>query len=271
MTEEKKGCIIMLHGYKQSESIFYKKTSGLRKYLEKQCNYEILYPCGELKVEAHQAGDHTGVEDQPDTVSMYSWFFRDNVSGVSKASNERTILPFLDYIQENITSKDKKIVGIIGFSQGAGFASLIVEYYSHLKVFENLNFAIMFSGFFLDKDSIMKDSGKENVEIKTREDSISTLHVMGTLDTVVEEWKTLKLFEYCEKKYGSENTLLLKHLGGHYVPNNKAFLAKVAAWIQETETDVKEVEEKIIKKDNKNKEIPDLDEDLLKSIENLGF
>ena len=272
-SEESKGCILMLHGYKQSDTIFYKKTSGLRKYLTKQCNYELFYPCGKLKIEAHQSGDHTGVEDQPDTVDMYSWLVRDNTTGISKISNDDSVAPLLKFVEENITSRDKKLVGIIGFSQGSCFTSILIEYYSHLKMFENLKFGIMFSGFHLNDDSILQKSEKEIIEVKEREDILNTLHVMGTLDTVVDDWKTIGLFEHYEKKYGSENTELLKHLGGHYVPNNKAFLLKVATWIdnsiKEKENPIETVVE--VKRDEKNREIPDLDADLLASIDNLGI
>lgn len=267
------GCILMLHGYKQSDTIFYKKTSGLRKHLTKHCNYELFYPCGQLKIEAHQAGDHTGVEDQPDTVDMYSWLYRDNVTGISKISNDLSVAPLFKYVEENITAKGKKLVGIIGFSQGACFTSVLIEYYSHLDILENLKFGIMFSGFHLPEESILKESVNKVIETKNREESLKSLHVMGTLDTVVEDSKTLGLFEHYEKKHGSENTELLKHLGGHYVPNNKAFLLKVATWIENSSATNSEVktENKDAKRDENNKEIPDLDDELLKSINSLGF
>lgn len=267
------GCILMLHGYKQSDSIFYKKTSGLRKHLTKQCNYELFYPCGQLKIEAHQAGDHIGVEDQPDTVDMYSWLCRNNVTGISKISNDLSVQPLLEYVEENITAKGKKLIGIIGFSQGACFTSVLLEYYSYLEMFENLKFGIMFSGFHLNEESILKESVNKVIETRNREESLKSLHVMGTLDTVVEDSKTIGLFEHYEKKYGTEHTVLLKHLGGHYVPNNKAFLLKIGAWIESLSAAKSEVktEDKVVKRDENNKQIPNLDEELLKSINRLGF
>ncbi|GMM39528.1 hypothetical protein D499_0Q00370 [Hanseniaspora uvarum DSM 2768] len=269
---DSKGCILMLHGYKQSDTIFYKKTSGLRKHLTKQLGYELLYPCGQMKIEGHLAGDYTGVEDQPDSVDMFSWLLRDNVTCISKISDEKSVKPLLDYIKENIVSKNKKLVGIIGFSQGACFTSVLIQYYSHLEIFKNLKFGIMFSGFHLDDSSILKETD-EAIETIQRDEPIRSLHVMGTLDTVVEDHKTYSLHDSYKDKYGEENTELFKHMGGHYVPNNKGFLLKIATWIESADQSVaaENTTSETKKYDENNKEIPDLDEDLLKSIDNLGF
>jgi hypothetical protein len=62
-------------------------------------------------------------------------------------------------------------------------------------------------------------------------------------------------------------------MGGHYVPNNKGFLLKIATWIESADQSVaaENTTSETKKYDENNKEIPDLDEDLLKSIDNLGF
>ncbi|KAL6933164.1 uncharacterized protein HGUI_03235 [Hanseniaspora guilliermondii] len=267
-----KGCILMLHGFKQSDTIFYKKTSGLRKHLTKQLGYELIYPCGQMKIEGHLAGDYTGVEDQPDSVDMFSWLLRDNITGISKISDERSVKPLIKYIEDNIENKGKKLVGIIGFSQGACFTSVLIQYYSHLDIFQHLKFGIMFSGFHLDDASILKDT-EDAIETVERTTPIKSLHVMGTLDTVVEDFKTYNLHDNFKDKYGEDNTELYKHIGGHYVPNNKGFLLKIATWIEsadkEKDLSVKVADNK--KFDQNNNELPDIDEDLLKSIDNLGF
>lgn len=90
-----------------------------------------------------------------------------------------------------------------------------------------LKFAVLYSGF----RSVLKEHD-HNYPITTR-----TLHVLGSLDTVVSEERSAALVEACDKS----TRTVYRHPGGHFVPSSKESLATVVGWIQNA---VKEEEER---------------------------
>ncbi len=81
--------------------------------------------------------------------------------------------------------------------------------------------------------------------------------------------KTIALHDKSKDKYGKENTEF-KHMGGHYVPNKILIENRYMDWVSWSKRSCRKHNIKP-KYDENNKEIPDLDEDLLKSIDNLAF
>lgn len=57
---------------------------------------------------------------------------------------------------------------------------------------------------------------------------VPTLHVVGSLDTVVSEERSEGLFEVCTGAMRER----LRHAGGHYVPNAKAMVEPVIDFIE---------------------------------------
>lgn len=74
-----------------------------------------------------------------------------------------------------------------------------------------LKFCISYSGFFAPYEGY---TGFYNPPLKTK-----ILHVIGSLDSVVEEHRSVALVEASEK----ETREVLYHPGGHFVPMGKEF------------------------------------------------
>jgi len=71
------------------------------------------------------------------------------------------------------------------------------------------------------------------------------LHFLGTLDTVVEEKRSLALVEACEQSEGR----VVYHPGGHFLPSSqKAYVSALIGFIREVTADVGETKKEIADK-----------------------
>ncbi|KAL0466503.1 dihydrofolate reductase [Neurospora intermedia] len=159
--------------------------------------------------------------------------------------------------------RSEVIDGVIGFSQGAAMAAMLTAAMEHLKPGQPrpvltpdhegwvkqireankgqpLKFCVSYSGFF----ALPPELGwLWEPKVRT-----PTLHVLGSLDTVVEESRSRRLIEACEEP------AVVVHPGGHYVPVNKEWVAPLVGFIRtclekhqktEEEGEKKKVEESV--------------------------
>jgi dihydrofolate reductase len=221
--------ILLFHGYAQSANIFSAKTGGLRKSLQKQ-GYETIYVNAPLLLQGDQLHSSSDLE-------LYGWW--------PYGHPDYDMAPAEQTIKDELSKHDlKDIEGIIGFSQGAGLSGYLSARYT--EFIPDLKWAIYFSGF-----KLLPEKYHHHYEPSI---ALPTLHVIGELDTVVEEGRSLKLFNSCDES----NRLLLKHQGGHFVPNSKGFVTQVINWITSIEQE-------------KPEEMREEDlEDMFDAIDNLG-
>ncbi|KAI5956265.1 FSH3 [Candida jiufengensis] len=241
-----KGKILFLHGYTQNSSIFYAKTSALRKKILKlgyKCKYlngpYVLTPADLPTTDSLSKFGSTTSGD----VTYRGWWIKNDHTN-NKVDLDKSIESLKDYINKGIIIPDDEIengelqkddeedqelpiVGIIGFSQGASFAGLIAENFQ--KIFSTssqLKFVILYSGFKLDTSA---KSGNEKYDsfYENQNSELRYLHIYGELDTVVDETRSLSLYNITTTKSD-----LLKHPGGHFVPNSKMYIDQVVNWIQ---------------------------------------
>lgn len=258
-----KGRVLFLHGFTQSSSVFYAKTSALRKRL-KALKYQAVYLNAPLKLTPSQLpssdalSKFNSVAAEPDEETNYrAWWYRDDTG---KVTLDHAIDAIRLYIDDGIiihgSHEDQKvkadtlletqsqgkedtvsgsvanengqkppIVGIIGFSQGACLAGALVDLFE--KTFGvSLKFAILYSGFRLDTRLM-----PEYLPLYTSNQGLSTktklLHVIGELDTIVGEDRAYTFYDITKK-----NSHVLKHPGGHFVPNSKLLVGQVTNWIE---------------------------------------
>lgn len=276
-----KGRIIFLHGFTQSSSIFYAKTSALRKKLLK-LNYDIIYLNAPLKLTpadfptTDSLSKFGTVIAEPDEETNYrAWWFK-NTGKIDTAPAIATLEKFLEtgQVHEDDDTKDKKylasyketddvpIVGVIGFSQGAALAGALARNFDALFGAKasgklDLRFVVLYSGFKVEFDEFkgFYEFDSSNVDKK---DAFKMLHVIGELDSVVEEDRAQSLYK--EFELISD---ILKHPGGHFVPNSKILIDQVVNWIENAM-----VEEKT-ETDKKEDDLDDLDA-LMDMMDNLG-
>jgi predicted esterase len=149
------------------------------------------------------------------------------------------------------------IDGVIGFSQGAAAAAMVASLLqperkaafntylqSSPEAFawprswdglpelhpEGLKFAVSYSGFYAPNDLY---KGFYEPKIDTR-----VLHFIGSLDSVVEESRSLALVDV------TENASTVYHPGGHFVPAGKEMAGRLVGFIRDC-CEVKKVEESV--------------------------
>lgn len=153
---------------------------------------------------------------------------------------------------ESIAAAIKEADGIdavIGFSQGAAGASMVASLLEpgRREAFDTL--AAQGTGMAFPKSfiSATTDNGLINPPLKFAaiycgfvahyseyrafyEPKIATptLHVLGTVDTVVEEHRSLDLAKLCS------NQKTIYHPGGHFLPVTKDMIAVLVGFIRET-------------------------------------
>lgn len=226
--------ILFLHGYAQSASIYSAKTGALRKALQK-AGYETVY----LEGPYHLPSDDEIVGNG---IDLYGWW--------PYSMTDFDITDGLNEVKEKIKEHPDEIEGIISFSQGAGLTGVISAQFK--EIIPSLKWVILFSGFKLNP--------KKYDVIYENEVHVPSLHVLGELDTVVEEERSMRLFNV----WNAKKKTLLKHQGGHFVPNSKDFVGKVLNWIQNVE-----IETESSKEQEPEADIND-DMDLLDAIDNIG-
>lgn len=178
------------------------------------------------------------------------------IETIKQYVDKNKIIEEEEEFHQDITDEDKNlpIVGAIGFSQGAGALGVLMSKFKDLFDID-LQFAVLYSGFKIDT---LSGSGNEIYDsyYKGYTGNFKVLHVIGELDTVVSEERTMNMYN-CSK----EISTLLSHPGGHFVPNSKIYVEKVANWIVSLEQSEKEPE--------KEKKEDDLD-DLLNMMDSIG-
>lgn len=243
-----KARVLFFHGYAQSASVFYAKSLALRKKLQ-SLGYKCIYLNGPAELTpAHlpsadslsKYGAATG--DDP---TVYRGWWKSDYNG--KFEIESAIDSVKKYIDShhivNGSEEDAKlnrdidpetdmelpIVGLVGFSQGAAFIGILLAQFKQLLSVEEPEFAVLYGGFKIPAEKapdVQRYYISEDGVLKTR-----VLNVVGELDTIVAEDRAYTLHDHLR-----DSLTLLKHPGGHFVPNSKIMINQVVAWIQDNES-----------------------------------
>ncbi|GME69356.1 unnamed protein product [[Candida] boidinii] len=208
--------ILCLHGFAQNGPTFSAKASGVRKALKK-VGYQTLFldaPIDLTPEDLPFEASSLGADSSSETLNYRGWF---------KTIPDFDIQPAFDSIKK-VYEEHGPFVGILGFSQGAGLAGILLNNYDAVVgkegAIDELKFGILYSNFKVTPEKYQK---YYHPKIK-----IPTLHIMGELDTLVSNERSMAFYECCEESTAT----ILKHPGGHYVPNTKEFVKKQVAWVQ---------------------------------------
>ncbi|KAG9580605.1 FSH1-domain-containing protein, partial [Aureobasidium melanogenum] len=233
--------ILMLHGYTQSGPLFQAKTQRIKKLLEKSLaslpiktevpinGIELFYPTGPFKV---SSADLNGAEVREDANGW--WKLRD------RGEAQEGVEIGLDHVAK-VMKENGPMDGVMGFSQGAALAAMVVsvletnreeafgkvpggmEFPQSIKELQHppLRFGVCFSGL----------RNKHEVYTAFYEPKIQTpvLHVLGSMDTIVEESESLALAERCAD---GGNGMVIRHAGTHTVPTSDRDIAAVIQFIR---------------------------------------
>lgn len=238
--------ILMLHGYTQNGSLFHAKTKVMEKFLLKVFpGIELHYPTGpsRLKPSDVPGFDLSQLDSNGDGVEAYGWWRRSNTSDPPEyaglAEGLKVITDTLDL--------HGPFDGVMGFSQGAAAAAMVasllegesrkqafqaaqkdskfgIAYPASFEALDHppLKFCISYSGFVAPGERYRGFYERPTIQTPM-------CHVIGSLDTVVEESRTQALVDAAG---GADKTQVVMHPGGHFVPSGKQYLEIIAGFIK---------------------------------------
>lgn len=247
----------MLHGYTQSGTLFHAKTRALQKHLEKHLpSVSFSFPSGPLHLSPADIPGFDPSTSTPTSETDYCAWWR---------KIDDSDPPEYQHLDTGLTAVAKTIreegpfTGVIGFSQGAALAAMVssllepgrAETFGHFAKSSKhaipfpqsfaqighpaMRFCVSYSGFRAPGERYKGFYEMPGI-------STPTLHVLGSLDSVVEEARSRMLVDACggEGEYGAVGNggSLMWHPGGHFVPSQKASLDGIVQFIRRTMTDV---------------------------------
>ncbi|KAL0937216.1 serine hydrolase [Colletotrichum truncatum] len=232
--------ILMLHGYTQSGPLFRSKTRALEKLIAKLLGPfnlvpTLFYPTGPCKLSPRDIPGFVPEEsangEPEEDLDAWGWWRKDEASG-----SYRFVDQGVSTAAAAIREAGGNIDGVLGFSQGGAFASVLTAMLEkpHREIPEELRssaqelrdanggepfkFSVIYSGFFATPDDL---KWAYEPKIKT-----PTLHFIGSLDTVVDESRSQGLADRCEEP------MVVVHPGGHYVPISKEWAMPLIGFIK---------------------------------------
>jgi predicted esterase len=255
--------ILMLHGYTQSGPLFRSKTRALEKNLAKAFPTHTLtlsYPTAPIQLfksdipnwddpngTASFENSTPGGEEAPDA---WGWWRRKGDK--EPYSYEGMEVGFARLAE--VLKEEGPFDGVIGFSQGGALAGLLastletgrreafelaqkdggMRYPESLEedtgfvtdvVHPPFKFAVSYSGFGASNNKLYQAFYEPKI-------STPMLHYIGSVDTVVEEKRSLRLVDACVD--GRKEGRVVYHPGGHFLPSSqRQVVAPLIAFIKE--------------------------------------
>ncbi|RAL10596.1 alpha/beta hydrolase [Aspergillus homomorphus CBS 101889] len=287
--------LLCLHGYTQSGPLFHAKTRAVIKHLTKALSpaYTVTtsYPTGPHRLlpsdipgyepSSTQGGIATPSEEDPEA---YGWFRRSNTANPPLYAGLEAGLDTLAQVIRDEGPFD----AVVGFSQGAAMAAMVASLLEPGRVSEvfprfqdpavacagcddyqgiegfavpeswrtiadvqpPLKFAVCYSGFRAPGPRYR--AFYEQPPIQT-----PMLHVLGSLDAVVDEGRSRTLIEACAGLPDEEGKVVF-HPGGHFVPSQRPYLDAVVGFIRGVLVDVEDQGKKkgVMDEDVNDMELP---------------
>jgi Serine hydrolase (FSH1) len=274
-------------GFTQSGTLFHAKTRALEKALQKSFpaapapghlteypgGISLIYPTAPHHLKASDMFGKFSPEDlesraaqgkdEEETDSWAWWRMDSRTLQYTGMEDSWTKL-------SQIIKDEGGVEGVIGFSQGAAAAGMVASLLDEGRVrsFQAaeanggmpyppsfltegkeainspLKFAVSYSGFAAPNE---RYQAFYTPKIKT-----PLLSFIGSLDTVVDEARSMTLVDACDFTGQELDKRVIYHPGGHFVPNQKQFIASLANFIRETV-------EKGMKKSSEEEDVQDMD------------
>lgn len=263
----KKLKILMLHGFTQSGPLFHAKTKALEKSLQKAFpaapaqghltthpgGIELHYPTAPIRLDPSDIPgfDVDGDKDSPEA---YGWWRRKgDAEPYTYEGMDRGLATIADVLKSQ-----GPFDGAIGFSQGGAAAGMVASLledgrreafekaqstggmrypdsftqdsgYIEEAIHPPLSFAVSYSGFGASTNALYQAFYEPKIET-------AMCHFLGSVDTVVEEARSLRLVDACVAGRGKEGGVqrVVYHPGGHFLPSSqKQYVAALVAFIRE--------------------------------------
>ncbi|KAI5286767.1 hypothetical protein KEM54_006532 [Ascosphaera aggregata] len=255
--------ILLLHGYTQSGQNFYAKSRALQKHIIKNLPaYDISFSCpsapiplfpedvpGFQKLQGDESGNDVVTPAADREPQMFAWWKH------SPGDFDGLYMGLEDSIEfvADLARKEGPFDGIIAFSQGASFAAMLASLlepnrkaaFDHFQktpaenvctgipfpdAFEKiahppLKFAVCYSGF-------AAPGARYRAFYNLPKIHTPLLHVVGSLDAIVDEGRTRSLIQACEEDADKKGRVV-RHPGGHFLPSQRPYMDGTLQFIKE--------------------------------------
>mmetsp|Transcript_11503 Transcript_11503/g.27011 ORF Transcript_11503/g.27011 Transcript_11503/m.27011 type:complete len:1027 (+) Transcript_11503:153-3233(+) len=211
--DKQRDFLLVLHGNKQTGELLLGRIDRLTKRLKKEFGLETVAADGPFPAEL--------LRDVDDDNTLRTWWKRDGNNYVGLDDS-------LDMIQK--IQDGKRIVGLLGFSQGARFVHLLATLnQQHPNVwFPHLKFAIFAAGYTKSNPpEMIPYCNNEDDSTATSLSSLPSLHIWGSKDELV----TPEESEELARLYRGNRTYI--HPGKHHVPTKGSELSVYLDFIRE--------------------------------------
>ncbi|OWF53579.1 esterase OVCA2-like [Mizuhopecten yessoensis] len=199
--------ILCLHGYRQNGQTFRERTGAFRKIIKSRA--ELVFMTAPNRVPPLPGQEVDTPTDTPDKqVDQMGWWFSQeddfymaqDYTDCCKGYKES-----LDTVTQ-VFQEQGPFDGVLAFSQGAAFLSLIcaLRERSPTDTPYQFDFAILVAGF--------KSRQSMHQDLYTSKVSLPSLHVFGDTDKVIQKEMSEELLP-CYT-----DTVILQHPGGHFIP-----------------------------------------------------
>ncbi|CAK9795366.1 Esterase AGAP003155 [Anthophora quadrimaculata] len=195
--------ILAIHGYAQSDIIFKTKLGSLRKGFKKQVDFVFLRAPHKVPMKINFEID--------ETEEGYGWWFNteDHIFKAIVPSNLAAGFENSLTLVEKTFQECGPFDGILGFSQGAAFVTLLCSMQQKNLLQIKFDFAIIISGF--------KSMCAPHAMYYDEKISIPSLHIYGKTDQII----PIEMTEELSEMFINKRSII--HEGGHYVPSKKEY------------------------------------------------
>lgn len=228
-------------GYTQSGPLFQAKTQRIKKLLERSLasapiktdlpikGVDLIYPTGPFKV---SSADLNGAEVREDANGW--WKLRE------RGEPQDGVIEGLNVVAA-VLKEHGPFDGVMGFSQGAALAAMVVSLLEtdRADAFAKVSDSMAFPSSFAELEHPPLKFGvcfsgllnKHQRYAAFYEPRITSpvLHVLGSMDTIVEESESLALAERCADGGAG---MIIRHAGTHTVPTSERDIAAVIQFIR---------------------------------------
>lgn len=192
--------VLCLHGYRQNGKIFRERTGGFRKLFKKHIEFTFVTAPHDIPEDVNLA--------RPEEEREKGWWF--SRPGRSYHAGDATDIctgyeESLHAIKETIAAEGP-FDGILGFSQGAAFASLLCVLRSDPAAGIAFKFAILIAGF--------KSLVSLHATVYSNPIDCPSFHTIGATDGVIPTQSSEDLLMVFI------NGTAYRHDGGHYIPSS---------------------------------------------------
>lgn len=200
--DKRKLKILCIHGYRQNSQSFRERTGAFRKIPIIKKHTELVFITAPNRVPSLPV---EGDESTSDADERGWWFSKQDKSYMAQDYTD-----CCNGFDESIELVKKTFLeqgpfdGILSFSQGAAFASLLCGMKEQNPELFQFDFAILVAGY--------KSRQSSHQNFYSTPISIPTLHVYGDTDKVIPKEMSEDLLQY----FVEPN--ILQHEGGHFIP-----------------------------------------------------